>query len=262
MESSPKYKLEEIQKIKDDYLLRKIDEHLRIDRLVKANKDVLAYKVKAKDPEFPHPPTEYHVTFIVRSIVGISEDQTPRFGDVHELRIKVPRTFPEQTVESRMLSQVWHPNIKSAGSNVGDICTNHKGFGSLYTLDELIVRIGEYLQYKRYLAEDRKPWPEDPAVARWVRNFAEPHNIINKDEGRFTDNYAWNVFFEDPEFTMGDDWGIEIVELEFSGDETNASNPDSTGIEDVDNNKKDDYTTPSDENDHDSTVNDILISDV
>ena len=152
--SNPNYKMEELIKIEDDYLRRKIDEHLRIDRLAKANSQVLAYEVMANDPEYPHPPTEYHIKYFLKSIVAIDENQKPVMGEVHELRIKIPRNFPEQTAESKMLSPTWHPNIKSSGPFIGDICTNHKGFGSLYNLDELIVRIGEYLQYKRYLAED------------------------------------------------------------------------------------------------------------
>lgn len=244
--SNPNYKMEELIKIEDDYLRRKIDEHLRIDRLAKANSQVLAYEVMANDPEYPHPPTEYHIKYFLKSIVAIDENQKPVMGEVHELRIKIPRNFPEQTAESKMLSPTWHPNIKSSGPFIGDICTNHKGFGSLYNLDELIVRIGEYLQYKRYLAEDRKPWPEDRTVAKWVRDFAEPNKIVNKDQGLYIDNYAWNVFFDDvePEEPADEDT-ITFTETEYSGDKTdNIDIPPS----EPDNPKEEGDTPPRNQN--------------
>lgn len=194
--SSPNYKAEDLKNIKDDYLIRKIDEHYRIERLVRANSGKLGYEVKAFDKVYPHPPIVYHIRYFIDSFIGIDEKQMPLKGQVHELRIRIPNIFPEQTVETKMLSTVWHPNIRFSGAFAGDICTNHKGFGSLYNLDELIIRIGEYLQFRRYLAEDRKPYPEDQTVAKWVREFAEPNGIIHKDKGIFTDNYAWNYVLD------------------------------------------------------------------
>lgn len=196
--SSPKYLASDIESA-SDHVYRKILEHYRVDRLAKANADVLAYEVKANDRLYPHPPIEYHIRFFLKSYIGKLEDGSPVIGEVHELLIKLPNVFPEQTAEVKMLSKTWHPNIKSSGPFEGDICTNHKGFGGLYCMDELIVRIGEFLQYKRYLAEDRKPWPEDPVVARWVKDFAEPQGLVDKHRGVFVDDYDWIVSFDDVE---------------------------------------------------------------
>lgn len=223
--SSPNYKMEDFETL-DDYSRRKIDEHQRIDRLVKANSKMLTYEVKTNDPQYPHPPTHYLVTYFLKSYIGIREDQTPVEGEVHELSIKLPKYFPEQTAESKMLSPTWHPNIKSSGPFAGDICTNHRDFGALYHLDELIVRIGEFLQYKRYLAEDRKPWPEDPVVARWVKNFAEPGGLVNKVQGLFVDNQAWILSFEEDVTPESDLDSIEFFEKESSEDFGQAE-PDS-----------------------------------
>ncbi len=187
----------DLDTIKDDYVRRKVDEHYRIDRLAKSNPDVLDYDVLARDKLKPFPPTQYLIRYHVKSFIGVQDGETPVVGTSHEMVMTIPRYFPEQTVECKMKSQTWHPNIKSSGPFFGDMCTNHKGFGGLYTLDELIVRVGEMLQYKRYLAEDVKPWPEDPEVARWVKKVAEPKGIVDKEKGIFADDYAWVVHYDD-----------------------------------------------------------------
>ncbi len=211
--SSPSYNIDDIRSLQDDYMRRKVDEHFRIDRLAKANAGLFRYTVEKRDPQYPNPPILYHITFLLKSFIGIDEMEQPIIGEQHEMSIELPQVFPEQSAKTKMRTPIWHPNVKSSGPFAGDICTNHKGFGSLYFLDELIVRIGEFLQYKRYLAEDRKPWPEDPAVARWVKKIGEPKGYINKEEEKFVDERSWTVFFDDVliEIDEDDDDDFEII---------------------------------------------------
>lgn len=177
--------------IASDELYRLCDEHLRLQSLADSNPDLMQYTPGARHKLAPHPPVEYEIRYTLRSIVGTAEDRTPVYGDEHKLKILLPREYPLGPAECRMTSDTWHPNIKSDGDFKGNICTNHGGFGTLYYLDELVVRIGEFLQYKRYLAEDKKPFPEDQKVARWVRDFAEPNGIVDKDQARAIDDRPW-----------------------------------------------------------------------
>jgi|GEM_PF-1243411 len=240
--SAPKYKSHEVKDLqsKDPFIFRKILEHERIHKLVQANRDVISYEVTQNSKIYPHPPTVYHITYSLESFIGIEDDETtPIRGKVHEMRLALPTNFPEQTVECKMLTPVWHPNFRFFGPFKGDICTNHKGFGGLYELDEFLIRIGEFLQYKRYLAEDRKPWPEDPKVARWVRDTAEAEDIVNKDEGIFTDDYVWNYAFNEADVEEEDDDIVVIEKTENSGSQVHDENipepPQKPAINDNDN---------------------------
>ncbi len=181
---------------KDYYIERLAIEHLRIDQLARANAELIAYEPIERSKIFPHPPVVYKIVYKINSIIGIDENKSPKYGGEHELKLRLPTNFPEQPAECTMVSEVWHPNIRFYGAFKGAICTNHKGFGSLFYLDELIIRIGEFIQYKRYLAEDRPPYPEDRKVARWVKSFGEPQGIINKEKGIFTDDRIWKAWEE------------------------------------------------------------------
>ena len=78
-------------------------------------------------------------------------------------------------------------NIKYKGKHKGRICTNAKALGKTFTIDQLALRIGEMIQYKNYHAAHTYPFPEDEEVAKWVREFAEPQDIVNYMKGIGTD---------------------------------------------------------------------------
>jgi ubiquitin-protein ligase len=132
------------------------------------------------------PPDVYEIHYRLRSIVGVDKDQQPIFGNSHKAEIALPLNYPIQGPIIRMLSPVWHPNIKYHGQR--RVCSNIDNFGLTYQLGDLILRLGEMLQYKNYHALPEPPYPEDEQVARWVRDFAEPREIISKAKGIFTDD--------------------------------------------------------------------------
>ena len=134
------------------------------------------------------PPDRYFFHYSLRSVVGIDNDQRPVYGDEHTVEVILPPEFPFGGRPScKMVTPVWHPNIKYDGYFAGKICINTEALGSWHTLDMLIERIGEMLQYKTYHAVNVPPHPEDAKVAIWVRDFAEPNGIVDKDKGIFTD---------------------------------------------------------------------------
>lgn len=135
------------------------------------------------------PPEEYIITYTVHSIVNINYDQSPVYGDVHRVRIVLPPGYPMAGSPSCfMLTSVWHPNIRFYGEHKGHICINKDVLGSWQTLDMLVEQIGEMLQYKNYHAINEIPYPEDAEVARWIREYAEPRDIVNKYKKIFTDS--------------------------------------------------------------------------
>ncbi|MCC6460574.1 MAG: hypothetical protein IT260_08900 [Saprospiraceae bacterium] len=133
-------------------------------------------------------PYKYHVHFYINSIIGIDEHKMPVYGKKHTAEIELPPQYPLEPCRIKMITDLWHPNIKWKGSFKGRICAQAEKFGTIYELPQLILRIGEILQYKNYHAEHVAPFPEDAEVAKWVTEFAEPNNIVNKSKDISVDN--------------------------------------------------------------------------
>src|SRR5207253_8329970 len=75
----------------------------------------------------------------------------------------------------------WHPNIQHDGSR--KVCTdNTKSWFPTKSLDGLVLAMGEMVQYKRYHAEWKPPYPVDKEAASWVVDYAEPNNIVGPNK--------------------------------------------------------------------------------
>jgi len=158
-------------------------EHISVDELCMINEDIDYKLIRQSGENANIPPEVYHITYNVKSIVGINEEQNPIYDQQHEIEISLPREYPVKSPKCKVLTNIWHPNIKSEGQYKGRICSNTKEFGKLYNLDLLILRIQKILAYKNYHAVNVAPYPEDEKVARWVRDFAEPKGIVTKGVG-------------------------------------------------------------------------------
>ena len=135
-------------------------------------------------------PEKIEVTYNIKSIVGIDNSKKPIYDYQHIAQITLPKKYPsvEFPPIPFMISDTWHPNIKSSNPQKGHICVNSKALAGHLGLDDLILRIGEILQYKNYLAEDIEPYPEDLKVAEWVREYAEPNGIVDFKNGIVVDD--------------------------------------------------------------------------
>ncbi len=134
-------------------------------------------------------PDKYEITYNLKSIVGINEDKSPIYGNLHKMQITIPPNWPaaDSPPDFYMKTDIWHPNIKSTDPYKGHVCINSKAISVFEGLHQLITRIGELLQWKNYLAEDKPPYPEDLVVAEWVREYAEPKGIVNFNKGIVVD---------------------------------------------------------------------------
>lgn len=143
--------------------------------------DKIRYEVDGKRM----PPEKYLIHYYLKSITGIeAETQAPIFGDHHIVEISLPKAFPIEGARIYAKTDIWHPNIKWSGRYKGRVCGNLDSFGKMYTLDLLVRRIGQILQYKNYHADKEiSPYPEDFEVADWVVNIAEPQGIFDKSKG-------------------------------------------------------------------------------
>lgn len=133
-------------------------------------------------------PDTYNIHYYFKSIIGINDDQSPIYGNHHIVELHLPLKYPMESPRIYMKSEVWHPNIKWEGKFKGRICGNTKEYGKGYDLTQLVFRIAEILQYKNYHAENTPPFPEDSLVAKWIKDYAEPNNIVNKWKEIYTDD--------------------------------------------------------------------------
>ncbi|MBK8706646.1 MAG: hypothetical protein IPN33_25755 [Saprospiraceae bacterium] len=92
-------------------------------------------------------------------MVGINADEQPIYGNHHILEITLPVNYPIQPTIIRMITDVWHPNIRSDGPSKGRVCSNSRNLGKMSDLYQLVLRIGEILQYKNYHAEEHAAIP-------------------------------------------------------------------------------------------------------
>lgn len=158
-------------------------EHMAIDELCN-NNDFIEYKVTEREELLRgSPPKAYQIQYKVQSIIGVDENKNPILGYEHTVEVRLPKHYPVEPVACYAVTNVWHPNIKWDGNYKGRICGNLKDFGKTYSLDLLILRIGQILQYKNYLADNVPPYPEEEKVAAWVRDYAEPLEIVDTFNG-------------------------------------------------------------------------------
>lgn len=163
---------------------RLANEHKLLDDLCE-NNEIISYEVIGNYSS-NLPPTSYLITYNIKTIVNILADQSPVYKEGgHEVKINFPPGYPGSNAPPKCIANtdVWHPNIGfHSPANKGRICINAKALGAWHTLDMLVLRIGDMLQYKNYFAENKDPFPEDAKVAKWVREYAEPRGIIGKNK--------------------------------------------------------------------------------
>lgn len=183
---APKYDFSNPLFAKHPQYIRYAREHLEMFKILEQS-DCISWEIKETTGPLKIP-SVYHVHYHFRSIVGIDEERNPIYGNHHVLELTIPSRYPIEPFGIRMITDLWHPNIKWDGKFKGRVCANAREFGRYYMLSQLVLRVGEILQYKNYLAEFVEPFPEDAMVAEWVREFAEPRGIVNIKKNIFVDD--------------------------------------------------------------------------
>jgi ubiquitin-protein ligase len=115
------------------------------------------------------PPERYIVTFLCKSIVGVTKKGEPKYGTRHQVEVYLHNQYPQRWPGLKWLTPIWHPNINHIN---GSVCIDAAWWTAARSLDKLIVMMGEMLQYKNFHDDPTKPpFPWDPEAARWCRAY-------------------------------------------------------------------------------------------
>jgi ubiquitin-protein ligase len=155
------------------------------ERLMRLNEESDYVRVKELDVLPGSEPERYLVILLCRGIVGVDAGRQPIYGERHEIEVTCRMDFPSNPPELLCRTPIWHPNINHRN---GDVCVNKPEWLGGQRVDDLCRMMFEMVQYKNYHAEYTPPYPLDGEVAQWVREYAEPHGIVDKRRGIFVDN--------------------------------------------------------------------------
>lgn len=127
------------------------------------------------------PPEKYVITYRCRGIAAVDQQQNPQVSDFHQVSMYMGSDYPLKEPYLRWLTPIWHPNIEHLEPH--HVCTNNvQNWYAAKPLAELVVAMGEMVQYKHYHAKWISPFPLDRAAAEWVLNVAEPRGLLGPEK--------------------------------------------------------------------------------
>lgn len=152
------------------------------DRLIKLAKRSEFIEIEEICSQPGWPPEKYKVTFTCLGIASINKQtKAPEASNFHQVLIYLSLDFPRQVPHMRWLTPIWHPNVEH--EEPFHVCTNDvQNWHSAKSLDDLVLSLGEIVQYKWYHAVWKEPWPLDKAAAKWVVEYAEPRGILGPNK--------------------------------------------------------------------------------
>jgi ubiquitin-protein ligase len=143
------------------------------------------------------PPEKYLIRFTCRGIEKLAPNGKPVFRARHEVRIYLHAEYPLKQPQLKWLTPIFHPNIHSTGA----VCIG--AWWPAKTLDELLLTLGEMVQYKNLGPKD----PMNSKAAAWALRNKRMFPIDNRPlKGKSLEDEI--VIFVDEE---PDDLGINIL---------------------------------------------------
>jgi ubiquitin-protein ligase len=104
------------------------------------------------------PPEKYLIQFSCRGVEKLAPGGKPGYRDLHEVSIYLHAEYPLKQPQLKWLTPIFHPNIHSTGA----VCIG--AWWPAKTLDELILTLGEMVQYKNLGPKD----PMNSKAAAWA----------------------------------------------------------------------------------------------
>jgi ubiquitin-protein ligase len=127
------------------------------------------------------PPEKYIITYRCRGIASVDAHGLPLASEFHQVSMYMGSDYPLKEPYLRWLTPIWHPNIEHLEPH--HVCTNNvQNWFAAKPLAELVLAMGEMVQYKHYHAKWVSPFPLDRAAAEWVLQIAEPRGIVGPNK--------------------------------------------------------------------------------
>ena len=134
-------------------------------------------KIRPVEVQPGWPPEKYIITYTCRGIASVDANDEPQLSEHHQVSMYMGSEYPLKEPYLRWLTPIWHPNI--AHEEPHHVCTNNvQNWFAAKPLAELVLAMGEMVQYKHYHAKWIPPYPLDRAAADWVLEVAEPQGIV------------------------------------------------------------------------------------
>lgn len=154
---------------------------LEYEKLINLEKRSDLIKIQPVDTIEGMPPENYVITFNCRGIAGLNEDKSPQYAEFHQVSMKLSSNFPNQEPYLKWITPIWHPNIEHKEPH--HVCTNNvQNWFATKSLDDLIIKLCEMVQYRHYHAAWIAPFPLDKEAADWVVEYAEPNGLLGPEK--------------------------------------------------------------------------------
>lgn len=154
---------------------------LEYEKLINLEKRSDLIKIQPVDTIEGMPPENYVITFNCKGIAGLNEDKSPQYAEFHQVSMKLSSNFPNQEPYLKWITPIWHPNIEHKEPH--HVCTNNvQNWFATKSLDDLIIKLCEMVQYRHYHAAWIAPFPLDKEAADWVVEYAEPNGLLGPEK--------------------------------------------------------------------------------
>ena len=108
-----------------------------------------------------NPPDKYVIRYLCRGVESVNGSGAPRIREMHDVSIYLHAEYPLKQPQLKWLTPVFHPNIHATGA----VCIG--AWWPAKTLDELVLTMGDMIQFKNYEPKD----PMNSKAAAWaIRN--------------------------------------------------------------------------------------------
>jgi ubiquitin-protein ligase len=104
------------------------------------------------------PPEKYLIRFTCRGVEKLSPSGSAVMSEQHEVSMYLHAEYPLKQPQLKWLTPIFHPNIHVTGA----VCIG--AWWPAKTLDELLLTLGEMIQYKNFDPKD----PMNSRAATWA----------------------------------------------------------------------------------------------
>ncbi len=144
-------------------------------------------------PEPGEYPEKYDVIY---RLPGLRMENQPVEQHEHRVTFYLGRTYPQMKPKCEIHTPIFHPNFRG-----GVVCIGDHWTAGGETLVDLIVKVGDMIQYKEYNVKS----PMDATSARWAVENA--HSLPIANIPLYKKDLAGSTK------VIEDDWGIEIGDV-------------------------------------------------